>query len=124
MNSTGNTFPAAYEIWLATLNGHAVIDGCRPVIVVGTDEESGLVTVVPLSSQLTYPQKHSHALISGQGLDVTSRALCEHTTTLTHQALLRRIGILSDPFDRFALRRALAVHLGLLRKESYDTSII
>ena len=120
MQVNTNAYPARYEIWIAVLKNYSVVQGCRPVIVVGADE--GLITVVPLSSQLTYPQKHSHALISGQGLDITSRALCEHISTLPRHKLLRRIGYLYELYDRFALRRALAVHLGLLREEGYDAS--
>ena len=120
MQEATNAYPARYEIWIAACKNHSVIQGCRPVIVIGTDED--LITVVPLSSQLTYPKKHSHALISGQGLDVTSRTLCEHISTLPRRVLLRRIGYLYEPYDRFALRRALAVHLGLLREENYDAA--
>lgn len=106
-------YPAPYELWLAAMTDHAVISGCRPVVIVGRDEQGGLVTIVPFSTELSYPQKPSHFLACGQGLDLVSRGLAEHVTTLPRRLLLRRIGYLSKPFDRLALQHALAVHLGL-----------
>lgn len=49
----------------------------------------------------------------------TSRGLGEIVTTLTCDRLVHRIGYLSEPFDRFALRHALAVHLGLSEAENF-----
>ena len=106
-------FPRSREIWLATMSGHSVIGGCRPVVIVGCDRDGGLVSVVPFSTELTYPQKLSHFFAQGQGLDGLSRGLAEHITTLPRRALLRRTGRLSDPFDLLALDHALALHLGL-----------
>ena len=105
--------PKRYEIWTALFPDEAVIHGCRPVIIAGTNEDYGYVTIVPLTSKLCYKQKTTHILVDGYGLISTSRGLGELVTTLPGSCLVRRIGYLSQPFDRYALRHALAVHLGL-----------
>ncbi len=105
--------PRRYEIWTMTFPENASIHGCRPVIIVGVDDEYSLVTVVPLTSKLCYRQKSSHILVEGRPLACTSRGLCELVTTLPYHCLVRRIGYLTEPFDRYALRHALSVHLGL-----------
>lgn len=107
-------YPVPYEVWLVAMTNHSVINGCRPVAIVGCDEQSGLVTVVPFSTQLTYPQKPTHFLIQGHGLDCFSRGLVEHITTLPRHVLLRRLGFLDEPFDRLALQHALLFHFGLV----------
>ncbi len=110
--------PRRYEIWTMTFPEDASIRGCRPVIIVGVDDEYSLVTVVPMTSKLCYRQKSTHILVEGRPLDCTSRGLCELVTTLSKSYLVRRIGYLSEPFDRFALRHALSVHLGLSETEN------
>ena len=115
MQETTNAYPARYEIWIAACKDHSVIQGCRPVIVIGTDED--LITVVPLSPQLTYPQKHTHTLISGQGLDVTSRTI---SNAPDGRGLFRGI---SGNFTRFSqiveefIDNAVADYLAHLEKE-------
>ena len=114
--------PRRYEIWTMSFPAEAAIHGCRPVIIAGTNEDYGMVTVVPLTSKLCYRQKSTHFLVTGQGLVNVSRGLGELVTTLPNSCLVRRIGYLSEPFDRFALRHALAVHLGLSECKSDDLS--
>ncbi len=106
-------FPHRYEIWTMSFPEGAAIHGCRPVVIVGTNEEYGQVTVVPLTSKLCYRQKPTHILIEGQGLLSASRGLGELVTTLPSTRLVHCIGLVTDSFDRLALRHALAVHLGL-----------
>ena len=111
--------PQRYEIWTASFPEGGAIGSCRPAIIVGTNEDCGQVTVIPMTTKLCYKQKKTHVLVEGQGLTETSRALGELVTTLPDSRLARRIGYLSDPFDRFAVRHALAVHLGLSEAENY-----
>lgn len=111
--------PRRYEIWTASFPEGSVIRRCRPVVIVGTNEDCGQVTVIPMTSKLCYKQKKTHVLVEGQGLNETGRALGELVTTLPNCCLSHRIGYLSDPFDRMALRHALAIHLGLSETENY-----
>ena len=106
-------YPVRYEIWSVAFTENDVIHNCRPSIIVGTNPDSDMVTVVPLTSQLCYRQKSTHLLVEGHGLEQTSRGLCEFVVTVPASRLRRQIGYLSDSFDRYALRHALAVHLGL-----------
>lgn len=96
-----------------------MIRRCRPAIIVGTNVECGQVTVIPMTTKLCYKQKKTRVLVEGQGLKETDRALGELVTTLPSCCLSHRIGYLSEPFDRFALRHALAMHLGLSESEAY-----
>ncbi len=111
-------FPQRYEIWTASFPEGGAIQNCRPVIIVGTNEEYRQVTVVPMSSRLCYRQKSTHVLVEGQGLNKEGRALGELVTTLPSWRLGHRIGYLSEPFDRYALRHALSIHLGLSETEN------
>lgn len=114
--------PERYDIWVTSFRDDDVIHRCRPAIVVGVNEEFGDVTVVPLTSKLCYRQKPTHVLVNEQGLEITSRGLCELVVSVPGCRLLKRIGRLSDPFDRYALRHALAVHLGLNEYECTDST--
>lgn len=114
-------FPQRYEIWTASFPEGGAIQNCRPVIIVGTNEEYGQVTVIPMTSRLCYRQKSTHVLVEGQGLNEAGRALGELVTTLPNWRLRHRIGYLSDPFDRYALRHALAMHLGLSEADSFSS---
>lgn len=105
-----------FELWIAKdfLGDH----GRRPVVVISAGEGSDApVTVIPLTSNREKTQLPTHVLLSGQGLDHISRALCEQVTTIPKTMLTRRVGQIYEPYDRFALRHALAVHLGLQAEE-------
>ena len=107
-----------FDIWVAEdcWGNH----GRRPVVVISSREgDDSPVTVIPLTSNRETTQLPTHVLLSGQGLDYISRALCERGTTIPRPILIRRIGQISEPYDRFALRHALAIHLGLQAEESY-----
>ena len=122
-----------FEIWLAdlpTAKDSSMKKGRRPVVIVSTDNiyaELPYISVVPLTRDLTSQKLPSHVLLCSRCLDHPSRALCEQVMTLDKSRLRRRIGSVEDPYDRFALNRALAVHLNLtlttyIKEESlYDT---
>ena len=104
-----------FDLWTAQdcLGTH----GRRPVIVISQEGDTDAVTVIPLTSDRESPQLPTHVLISEQGLDHTSRALCEKVKTIRRKTLIRRIGCVYEPYDRFALRHALAIYLGLQAEE-------
>lgn len=100
-----------FEIWLACM-----ADGLCPVVILSSGDScsgSSCVTVIPLTTDLTSRQLPSHVLLASQGLCQHHRALCEKVTTLNCRNLSRRIGCVDDPYDRFALNRAVAVYLHL-----------
>lgn len=101
-----------YEIWLAKdcFEAH----GRRPVIILSDDPESETVTVIPLTSIRDGTQLAAHIILTGNGLDVPSRALCNQVQSIDKQTLVRCVGCVHDPFDRLMLAHAVAVHLGLL----------
>lgn len=107
-----------FDIWVADLprRGMELKAGRRPVVIVSNEEvctELPFLTVVPLTKNLTTRQLPSHVLLCSRYLEHPSRALCEQVTTLDRSCLRRRIGHVEDPYDRFALNRALAVQLKL-----------
>lgn len=122
-----------FEIWLAdfpTVKAGSMKKGHRPVVIVSTDDtyaDLPFISVVPLTGDLTSLQLPTHVLLCSRCLDRPSRALCEQVTTLDKSRLRRRIGFVEDPYDRFALNRALAIHLNLtlttyIKEESiYDS---
>ena len=69
-----------FEIWLA--RDCFGKDGYRPVIVLSDDAESRTVTVIPLTSDRESTQLATHIILSGHGLAVPSRALCEQLRTV------------------------------------------
>lgn len=117
-NAIPHSSPSPFELWIAALperKGSVLKSGRRPVLVVSADPSEALpyVSIIPLTRDLTTRQLPSHVLLCSPFLDTPSRALCEQVTTLDRACLLRRIGRIEDAFDRFSLRRALAVHLNL-----------
>lgn len=109
-----------FEIWTADLpflKDSELKCGRRPVVIVSDDksiEGGGFVSVVPLTKDLESRQLPTHVLLCSRYLDHPSRALCEQVTTLDKSRLVRRIGYVEDPFDRFTINRALAAQLHLV----------
>ena len=112
-----------YELWTADLlfqKESGLKKGRRPVVVVSDGEdigETGFVSVVPLTRELTKEQRLTHVLLCSRYLNHPSRALCEQITTVDKNRLVRRIGYVEDPYDRFAINRALAAQLHLAPAE-------
>ena len=108
-----------FEIWTADIPkipGSSLKYGRRPVIIVSDDDyyvDLPYVSIVPLTKDLTTTQLPSHVLLCSRYLDQPSRALCEQVTTVDKSFLHRCIGYVEEPYDCFALNRALAVHLHL-----------
>ena len=104
-----------FELWLAKLphscDTHSRIR--RPVVIVSEPTDGGWVSVVPCTTDLIRAQRPTHVLLQEQGLDRDSRALCERVQTVRDSCLVRRIGYVHQPFDRYALHHALACHFGL-----------
>lgn len=101
-----------FEIWLA--RDCFGKDGYRPVIVLSDGAENRIVTVIPLTSDRESTQLATHIILSGHGLAVPSRALCEQLRTVRRNTLIRCMGYVHEPFERLALAHAAAAHLGLL----------
>lgn len=108
-----------FEIWMANIPAQKdshVQHGIRPVVVVSNNAantHSPVVTVVPLTTRLQKCHLPTHVLLQDQGLDRGSLALCEQILSLDKTCLIRRIGYIYKEFDRFAIRHALAVQLGM-----------
>ena len=108
-----------FEIWSADfpVSKESAGEGTRrPVVIVSNEEiisDLPFLCVVPLTKDLTSRQLPSHVLLCSRYLTNPSRALCEQVTTLDKSYLHYRIGYVEDPYDRFALNRALAVYLNL-----------
>ena len=101
-----------FEIWLA--RDCFGMDGYRPAIVLSDDAESRTVTVIPLTSDRESTQLATHIILSGHGLAVPSRALCEQLRTVRRNTPTRCTGYVHEPLERLALAHATAAHLGLL----------
>jgi mRNA interferase MazF len=111
------------EVWLADLDPvvGSEIGKARPVVVVSTDSlnavvtarRSGVVTVVPVTSNVTKVSPFQVYLPGGSaGLRKESKALAEQVRCLAVQRVRHRLGRL----DAEQLRRldvALRVHLAL-----------
>lgn len=108
------------EIWMADLpflKGSTLKCGRRPVVIVSDDqsiEDNSCVSVVPLTKNLESRQLPTHVLLCSRYLDYPSRALCEQVTTLDKTRLVRCIGYVEDPYDRFAINRALSAQFHLV----------
>lgn len=106
------------ELWLADLPvvpGH-VQHGVRPVVIVSNDianNFSPIVTVVPLTTNRKASTLPTHVCLRGYGLSATSIAKCEHIMALDKSCLIRRMGEVSDWYDRLAIQHALAEQLGI-----------
>ena len=106
------------ELWLANLPvtpGH-VQHGTRPVVIVSNDVAnnfSPIVTVVPLTTNRKASTLPTHVCLHGYGLAATSIAKCEQVMALDKSCLIRRLGEVSDWYDRLAIQHALAEQLGI-----------
>ena len=107
------------ELWLANLPvtpGH-VQHGTRPVVIVSNDVAnnfSPIVTAVPLTSNRKAIAAQADVRRQrGYGLAATSIAKCEQVMALDKSCLIRRLGEVSDWYDRLAIQHALAEQLGI-----------
>lgn len=109
-----------YDICFAQLplkEGSHVQGGRRPVIIVSNNKAnkySPVVTIAPLTSQVRKRFLPTHVTLFAEGLSTVSIALCEQLTTIDKCQLIRRVGNISNPADRAALNRALAVQFGMM----------
>ena len=72
-----------------------------------------IVTVVPLTSNRKAATLPTHVCLCGYGLAATSIAKCEQVMALDKSCLIRRLGEVSDWYDRLAIQHALAEQLGI-----------
>ena len=109
------------ELWLVDLpkaddNTH-VQYGVRPAIVISNDaanENSPVVSVIPLTSNRKKGQLPTHVFISNPGLTCSSIALCEQIQSLDKGRMLKKLGQITNPFTIRAVEYGLAVQLGLV----------
>ena len=109
------------ELWLVDLpkaddNTH-VQYGMRPAIVISNDaanENSPVVSVIPLTSNRKKGQLPTHVFISNPGLSCSSIALCEQIQSLDKGRMLKKLGQITNPFTIKAVEYGLAVQLGLV----------
>ena len=90
--------------------------GTRPVVIVSNDianNFSPIVTVVPLTTNRKASTLPTHVCLRGYVLSATSIAKCEHVMALDQSRLIRRLGEVSDWYDRLAIQHALAEQLGI-----------
>lgn len=109
--------PSLWGVYLARFPAQIFRGGrlrrqIRPVAVV-SDASGGKVSVVPLSGREGRKDRSAHIQISGCGRRKHSWALCELVTTLSTKNLAVRLGTITEPYDRYAIRHALAEHLGI-----------
>jgi len=108
-----------FEIWMADVAvfiGGRIEAGPRPVVVVASEpgrEDDKMVTIAPCTTDLCSRQRATHVLLQGQGLEKECRVLCECVTTVDKRLFLWQIGEVTDPYDRYAIRHGLSVHLAL-----------
>ncbi len=113
-----STEPRRGEVWLVSLGAARPGEPGknRPAVVVSADRltagsSDDLIVVVPLSSLLS-PSGLRPEVITGEGVERPSRAVCGAIRGIAHSRLLRRLGVL--PTVRLAaIDRALAVVLNL-----------
>ena len=94
------------------------LEGCAEVYGVLYDEAHGIlpvcaVTAVPLTSNRKAATLPTHVCLRGYGLAATSIAKCEQVMALDKSCLIRRLGEVSDWYDRLAIQHALAEQLGI-----------
>ena len=91
--------------------------GVRPAIVISNDaanENSPVVSVIPLTSNRKKGQLPTHVFISNPGLTCSSIALCEQIHSLDKGRMIKKLGQITNPFTIKAVEYGLAVQLGLV----------
>jgi mRNA interferase MazF len=116
--ASASTEPRRGEVWLASLGAGRTgeLGKNRPAIVVSAGflsvgTAADLIVVVPLSSSRT-PSVLRPELTSAEGLDRSSRAICQGIRGVARSRLLRRLGALT-PAHLAEVERALALILDL-----------
>lgn len=96
--------------------------GVRPVVVVSNDncnEFSGVVTVVPFTTQVKRPFPQQVAVVLPDGVSI---ALCDQVTSIPVEELQRHICDLHS-YQMDQLDVALAIQLGLVAVEDRPYSM-
>ena len=109
----------AFEIWLANIPiciGGAMNSGQLPVIIVAAEPDrigDPMVTIVPCATDLCARQRKTHVQLQECGLLPNSCVCCEHIMTVDKTLLWWKLGEVTDPYERYSIRHALACHLGI-----------
>jgi len=107
------------EIWIADLPRKAEGGpyGRRPVVIISIDsvgERTEFAPVIPLTTDFSFTERDSHALLHADCLQAESRALCEHMTLIHKSRLVRCIGRVEELQEQIALYVALGHQLDML----------
>ena len=109
-----------YDIVQADL-GHVIGSeqgGVRPVLIVQNDTGnfySSCTIVMPLSSKLKSLNQPTHTLIrksDGNGLKADSVLLGEQMRVISSQRIIKKIGTVTDEFERKEIRRVYEANFG------------
>ena len=114
------------EIWIADIPRQPEGGpwGRRPVVILADDsmeEYAPFATVIPLTSDFSFAQRSSHAVLHADCLKEKSRVLCEYMTVLHESRLVRRIGQVRNLQEQIAIYVALG-HQLRMQPEAQQTS--
>ena len=108
-----------FDIWLAdlpTVPESHVQSGIRPVVIVSNDTANqctSLVSIVPLTSNLTRPDIPTRIVIHSHCWNNASMALCDQVMTIDKARLKERMGAVEHHHERMAIRHCMQVQLDL-----------
>lgn len=109
-----------FEIWAAEPNNLFSEDHLPrfPVVTVAVGEED-FVTIVPLFTYTGHVLSPTHSLLKGDEYWLVAK--CELIATIPKSCLIKKLFTISEPYDRFCLQRAMAMHLGFPEEGLYTT---
>ena len=109
-----------YDIWLADLpeiNDSHVQSGIRPVVVVSNDLSnihSPIVSIVPLTSNLSRVDIPTHIVLHNRYLPKASLMLCDQIMALDKSRLMNKLGAVECAHQRLTIQHCIQVQLGLV----------
>lgn len=119
MNTDQNIVIKNGDIYMAELPDDAdgsLQSGTRPVIIVSNNlanKHSPVITVIPMTAQMSKKKLPTHAVIENCGLEKKSIVLAEQIMSINKKNLERKMGTISETVYESKVKKAMKVQLGL-----------
>lgn len=119
MNTPENIAVKKGDIYMAALpddTDGSLQSGTRPVIIVSNNlanKHSPVITVIPMTAQISKKKLPTHAVIENCGLEKKSIVLAEQIMSINKKSLGRKMGSIAETVYESEVKKAMRVQLSL-----------
>lgn len=119
MQQTDNPSCKNGDIFMADLpidTEGSLQSGIRPVVIVSNNlanRHSPVITILPMTSQMSKKKLPTHITIEDCGLKIKSIVLAEQIMSINKKSLIRKMGSITETVYEPKIKRAIEIQLSL-----------